>query len=254
MPTLLLRLAAPMQSWGVESNFEIRRTEGFPTKSGVIGMIAAALGRSRNESLDDLNKLNFGIRVDREGQIIEDFQIAKGKAEKDTYLTRRNYLSDAVFLVGLESENSDFLKGIEDALKHPVYPLFLGRRSCPPTMPLLIGIRDGDLLTSLKCEPWLLEEWRQEKIYDDSERQLRIIVDCNGENGGAVIRDVPLSFSPIHRKFGWRYIKDCGYITVEKIKATPHKDCCADAKSDFSSDCTMTTQEYLRISRRNGAI
>jgi len=61
MATLLLRLAGPMQSWGYESKFEIRRTGAFPTKSGVIGMLAAALGMSREEPLDELCGLKFGI-------------------------------------------------------------------------------------------------------------------------------------------------------------------------------------------------
>lgn len=74
MATLLLRLAGPIQSWGVESKFEIRRTINFPTKSGVIGMLAAAFGYSREDSLDELNRLKFGVRIDREGKLIRDYQ------------------------------------------------------------------------------------------------------------------------------------------------------------------------------------
>lgn len=47
-------------------------------------------------------------------------------------MTYRHYLQDAVFLVGLESEDTALLQELETALKHPVYPLYLGRRSCPP--------------------------------------------------------------------------------------------------------------------------
>lgn len=70
MGTLLLKLAGPLQAWGVESKFDERRTLNFPTKSGVIGMVAAALGRSREESVEDLSKLKFGVRVDREGELL----------------------------------------------------------------------------------------------------------------------------------------------------------------------------------------
>lgn len=208
MATLLLRLAAPLQSWGAESKFEERRTMNFPTKSGVIGMLAAALGYSREEPPYELNKLRFGVRIDREGKLIRDYHTAVGEKP---YTTNRYYLSDAIFLVGLESDDMDFLKTIENALKNPVFPLFLGRRSCPPTMPLVLGMSDTELLTSLKNEKWLLEEWRQKRIYDESENKLRIIVDSN-DSEGTVIRDVPVSFSPIHRKFGWRMVKDHGYI------------------------------------------
>lgn len=219
MATLLLRLAGPIQSWGVESKFEVRRTINFPTKSGVIGMLAAAFGYSREDSLDELNRLKFGVRIDREGKLIRDYHTAVGEKP---YITNRYYLSDAIFLVGLESDDRSFLSSVENALKNPAYPLFLGRRSCPPSMPLFLGIRDTDLMTSLKNEQWLLDEWRQKRIYDKSECKLRIITDSD-DNSGAVIRDVPVSFSPIHRKFGWRRVKDHGYIDKSMdIKSTEH--------------------------------
>ena len=219
MATLLLRLAGPLQSWGVESKFEVRRTMGFPTKSGVIGMLAAALGYSREDSLDELNKLKFGVRVDQEGKLIRDYHTAIGEKP---YITNRYYLSDAIFLVGLESNDKNFLSAVENALKNPAFPIFLGRRSCPPTMPLLLGMRDTDLMTSLKNEQWLLEEWRQKRLYDKAECKLRIIADSDN-NDGTVIRDVPVSFSPVHRKFGWRRVKDYGYIDKSTdIKSTEH--------------------------------
>ncbi len=79
-------------------------------------------------------------------------------------------------------------------------------------MPLVMGIRETDLLTALKSEPWLLEEWRQKKIYDEEIRKLRIITDSDKDENGSVMRDVPLSFSSVQRKFGWRNVKDYGYI------------------------------------------
>lgn len=225
MATLLLRLAGPLQSWGVESKFEVRRTMKFPTKSGVIGILAAALGYSREDPLDELNKLKFGVRVDREGKLIRDFHTAIGEKP---YITNRYYLSDAIFLVGLESDDDNFLNAIEKALKNPVFPIFLGRRSCPPTMPLILGIRNTDLITSLKNEKWLLEEWRKKRIYDKNECKLRIIVDSD-DNNGAIIRDVPVSFDPVHRKFGWRRVKDHGYIE----KSTDFKSTEHDAMSEL---------------------
>ncbi len=221
MATLLLRLAGPLQSWGVECKFETRRTMSYPTKSGVIGIIASAMGYSREQSVETLNSLRFGVRIDRQGELLCDYHIATGK--KDPYVTRRYYLSDAIFLVGLESDSLEFLHTIEHALKNPVYPLFLGRRSCPPTMPLVLGIRDNSLIDSLKEEEWLLENWRKERIRDDNEKKLRIIVDDDNLNTMSVIKDVPVSFSPIHRKFLWRSIKDMGYIyKSDELQSTEH--------------------------------
>ena len=131
MSTLLLRFAAPLQAWGTESKYDIRKTDREPSKSGIVGFLAAALGRRRDESVEDLNALRVGVRVDQEGKIIQDFHMVH-KDEKTSYLTRRYYLSDAIFVVGVEAqdEDIDILKELEYAVKNPVYPLFLGRRSC----------------------------------------------------------------------------------------------------------------------------
>ena len=111
MSTLVLRLAAPLQSWGSASKFDIRRTHTEPTKSGVIGLLMAALGCPRDDDktihlLD--SKLHMGIRVDRPGTIVKDFHTVH-PAKGARYVTYRQYLSDAVFLVGLESEDEKLI-------------------------------------------------------------------------------------------------------------------------------------------------
>ena len=153
MATLLLRLAAPLQSWGSDSKFETRKTDREPTKSGVVGLLAAALGLRRDdtEGLARLNGLRFAVRADQEGSLLVDFHTAKSR--DTSYVTYRHYLQDAVFLAGLESGDKALLRELEAALRHPVYPLYLGRRSCPPTLPLCLGIRQGSLLDVLRTEP-----------------------------------------------------------------------------------------------------
>lgn len=209
MATLLLRLAAPLQSWGEESKFETRRTLPYPTKSGVIGMLAASLGLPRDSSLDELIGLRFGVRIDKEGELMRDYHTVQ--AEKP-YITERYYLSDAVFLAGLEGERRQ-LEELENALKAPVFPLYLGRRSCPPTMPLVLGIRDKELHAALNEEPWLLPEWRRKRASDNGENALRIIAD--DENSRSTIKDLPVSFSKTRREHGWRGISDCGYVDMK---------------------------------------
>src|SRR5690606_42030899 len=78
MATLLLRLVGPMQSWGTTSRFDERETLHEPSKSGVIGLICAALGRDRQEPIDDLCALRMGVRVDREGVLMRDYVTATG--------------------------------------------------------------------------------------------------------------------------------------------------------------------------------
>ena len=202
MSTLLLRLAAPLQAWGTDSKFEVRRTNREPSKSGVIGLLAAALGLRRDADLSKLSALRFGVRVDRNGEVIKVFHMAK--AEKTSYLTYRYYLSDAIFLVGLESEDRSFLEQIERALRNPCFPLFLGRRSCPPTLPLVLGIREDALETALRGEE---NQNKDLKSIRQSHRYIRL--DCGvGEQEGAVVQDLPISFNPMKREFGYRRAKE----------------------------------------------
>lgn len=202
MSTLLLRLAAPLQAWGTDSKFEVRRTNREPSKSGVIGLLAAALGLRRDADLSRLSALRFGVRVDRNGEVIKDFHMAK--AEKTSYLTYRYYLSDAIFLVGLESEDRSFLEQIERALRNPCFPLFLGRCSCPPTLPLVLGIREDALETALRGEE---NQNKDLKSIRQSHRYIRL--DCGvGEQEGAVVQDLPISFNPMKREFAYRRAKE----------------------------------------------
>lgn len=211
MSTLLLRLAAPLQSWGVDAKFDRRGTERTPSKSAVIGLVAAALGRCRNESTEDIQSLRFGVRVDQEGTLLRDYHTAK--SDKSAYVTQRYYLADAVFLAGLEG-NEDLLIGIEHALRYPVFPLFLGRRSCPPEGKLLLGIRRGKtLLEALHEEPWLVSDWAQRR--EAAEVHLRIVTDADDLSRNAYFqRDVPLSFDQNHRKFGFRRVCEATPLVV----------------------------------------
>ena len=206
MSTLLLRLAAPLQSWGHESKFERRATGREPTKSGVIGLLAAALGRRRDEPLADLAQLKFGVRVEKEGQVMMDFHTAKAESRKDSYVTRRYYLEDAAFLVGLEGDAA-FLQTLEAAVNSPFFPLFLGRRSCPPTGQVCLGIRDAALKEALRDEP-----------FPEGERTEPYTLLLDTDKVGAYRqRDLPISFSQQHRKFAYRYIEP-KRIEPEKIK------------------------------------
>ncbi|MBQ8904845.1 MAG: type I-E CRISPR-associated protein Cas5/CasD [Ruminococcus sp.] len=195
MAVLLLRLAAPLQAWGSSAKFEMRTTQREPTKSGVIGMLAAALGRSRDADLSDLSALRFGIRVEREGRLLRDFHTAHSEDGKAAYVTDRYYLSDAVFLAAFESEDTAFLETLAHSLENPVYPLFLGRRSCPPALPLLLGIREKTLMQVLRDEPKL-----------EKNSSMRIV--CDAMENGVLMQDVPVSFSPTHRQHGFRMVKE----------------------------------------------
>ena len=209
MSTLLLRLAAPMQSWGAEAKFDRRTTERTPTKSGVTGLVAAALGRRRDESTEDLAALRFGVRTDREGVLLRDYHTAK--SARSAYVTNRYYLSDAVFLAALEGD-FELLQKIEYALSHPVFPLFLGRRSCPPAGRVSLGIRErATLEEALLSEPALAQP-------RGGNGRLRILAETAGDGEYTYfLRDVPLSYNQEHRRFGFRRARE---YTVPRREAT----------------------------------
>lgn len=208
MYTLLLRLGGPLQSWGSSSYYDTRETDYMPTKSAVTGILAAALGRSRDETPDDLGSLRFGVRVDMAGSRLNDFQITDMGEKLNKNISNRVYLSDALFLAGFGSEDRSFLEKLEDALENPKFALFLGRRSCPPTVPVNMGIKDLELYEALLNEPWLVPEWRQPSILKhNKEISLRIVTEVQ-EEGCPVKKDVPVSFSPFRRQYGYRYIKE----------------------------------------------
>ena len=167
-------------------------------------MIAAALGRSRDEPVEDLASVRFGVRIDQQGTVMRDYHTAH-HPEKDklAYITNRFYLEDAIFLVGLEGDDG-LLSEIDYAVRNPYYPLFLGRRSCTVTGKVSLGIRDKPLKDALNDEPWLASEWYEKK--KGLNVQLEVIMDSNEGEEGYLIRDRPQSFSFSRRKYGFRKV------------------------------------------------
>lgn len=163
MATLLIRLSGPLQSWGESARFNMRPTQQTPTKSGVLGLICAAMGISRNdtETLSKLSDMDFGVRVDCPGQLLIDFHTVskvvnvKGEFPQDTTITDRYYLAGATFLAGLGSKDRAFLERIHNALLQPQWLLFLGRKSCMPGESpwLRDGIKDEELPIALHRYP-----------------------------------------------------------------------------------------------------
>lgn len=207
MPTLLLRLAGPMQSWGTTSRFDERDSQLEPSKSGVLGLVCAALGRDRTEPVDDLARLKMGVRVDREGLLMRDYQTATGvvsaagKVDMDrTVISPRYYLADAAFLVGLEGDDRALLERIHAALRTPVWPLALGRKSFPPGEPVWLegALRDEGLRDALLAWPRITTARHEHK-----DEPVRLIVEH--ASAGAVRLDQPVApYS--ERRFGPRYI------------------------------------------------
>lgn len=212
MSVLLLQLAGPLQSWGDSSRFVRRETRNEPTKSGVIGMLASAQGRNREDSIEDLLGLSFGVRIEQRGRIIRDLQTEKSmtrkrnsnRFDKEMPLTYRYYLSDARFLVALGAKR-ELLETLDQAIHTPKWPLFLGRRSCPPDYPLSLGIHDeyADVRQALDSEPWHAAKWYRRRY---RQPDLEIVCDAMEGEDTSVQSDLPLSFSSTGRKYADRVV------------------------------------------------
>lgn len=153
--TLLLRLEGPMQSWGTGSRLQIRRTDPWPSKSGVLGILLCAQGVPREKSAEVLRplvELTMGVRVDSAGDMGWDYHTAgakygirraDGKGVKftattdklETLLSRRQYLFDASFLVALQGDPQT-IRTCAESIQNPVWTPFLGRKCCVPTRPI----------------------------------------------------------------------------------------------------------------------
>ncbi|MEP0755224.1 type I-E CRISPR-associated protein Cas5/CasD [Trichocoleus sp. Lan] len=200
MPTLLLRIRAPMMSWGDHSRFTIRDTRAEPTKSAIIGLLCAALGRPRWESVNDLAALKMGVRVDKEGIVQCDYHtvmdsIKSSGGKGDTVVSQRYYIADADYVVGLEGNSRSFLVQLDQALQQPKWQLYFGRKSFIPSRPIRIGLHEEPLLRALQQYPY--------EGKGKVDQRLRYVLEV--PNSLDVRRDVPMDW--LHRQFGSRCVK-----------------------------------------------
>lgn len=167
---LAFYLDAPLQAWGASSRYQIRDTDAFPTKSGVLGMIAAAMGIDKEdpreeERVAELAALRFSAkRVYTQNRAdvgrLMDFHTVGGGYDTDkgsgerlfvtrkasgapfgTVITKRSYLTDAKFIVCLQRD-ATLLAACADALENPVWGVWFGRKACLPAAPLAPTLAD----------------------------------------------------------------------------------------------------------------
>jgi CRISPR system Cascade subunit CasD len=216
MAVLLLRLCGPMQSWGTQSRFSNRDTEIEPSKSGIIGLLCAALGITRNDesSLKRLAELKMGVRVDKEGVIKRDYHTAGkggylratgGIERKYLIVSNRYFLADACFLVALQG-SIGLLQEIDTALEKPTWQLYLGRKAFVPSLSVKLkkGLRleQQDLKEALTNYPYLCSIESSKGM----EYRLRLELEVGYGQGQRIKHDQPLSFLSNNRQFGLRHV------------------------------------------------
>lgn len=230
MATLLLRLVGPMQSWGTTSRFTQRDSRNEPSKSGLLGLLAAAMGIRRENWLDlePLTRLSLGVRHDCPGLPRVDYQTAAcaasdtiiradGGQAQDGVVSARHYLADAAFLVGLEGPERPLLEKAHLALQNPVWPLSLGRKSYLPSEPVWIedGLREEGLREALGTHPWL----GRHRPGLEVPGKLRLTLESE-DGTGLMVMDQPLA-SFAERRFGARFLRSDWIPTPREADHVP---------------------------------
>lgn len=210
---LALRLEGPLQSWGVDSQYNRRTTGLMPTKSAIEGLCCAAIGAERGSILE--TKILMGLMATTmlciaipklirgrplEARRLQDYHTVQNtrKADggfKDCHITQRHYLTDSSFGVLLNGREV-FLKELESALRDPVWGIWLGRKTCIPTAPVSAGIfsTQAAALKMLIGDTPLEHFSRQEEVATFAE-------------GKDTLPDQAVSFLSSDRKFSPRRVR-----------------------------------------------
>jgi CRISPR system Cascade subunit CasD len=218
---LALRLQGPLQSWGFDSQFNRRNTGLMPTKSALAGMCCAALGFGRGSTDEQTflprfaevsittiaiprvverkfanaaGKMALSVRRLQDYHTVQNTRKADGRM-KDCHITYRQYLTDASFGVVIEGD-AVLLKQIADALSDPKWGIWLGRKTCIPSAPVLAGLYDSrtEALQLLIGEEPLKSFTRQEDAESFAE-------------GRDSLPDQPVSFASDRRIFAPRRVR-----------------------------------------------
>lgn len=190
---LILRLQGVMQSWGGHTYEDYRPSGLFPSRSGLIGLLAACLGidrqdNGRQQALSD--SFLFAVRADEsqhpvrkvtDFHTVMDARKVDGTVNKNPVVSRREYLYDICFTVAMQfKEESCFgMEDVKGAIQHPVYTPFLGRRSCPLGKPLFDSVIPADSLLSALS----MIEPNRGTVYSE---------EAEGSPNRLVMRDMPL--------------------------------------------------------------
>ena len=210
---LALRLEGPLQAWGVDSQYNRRGTGLMPTKSAIAGICCAALGLGRGSVeerafLEEFAGLRMtalaGTGASSRGKTtirrLDDYHTVQNtlKADggtKDCHITHRQYLTDAAFAVLLHGA-PELVRRIAAALANPQWGIWLGRKSCVPTAPVLVGTfsTQDDALRALIGDRSLDTFTRQEEVEEFAD-------------GKDSLPDQAVSFLSSRREFAPRRVK-----------------------------------------------
>ena len=251
--TLFLRLEGPLQSWGERGRWSIRDTAPYPTKSGVVGLLACALGYNQDGPIRELSQhIEVGVRIDKPGLMIDDYHTvgggydtpqlltAEGKPKKTpggqphTEITERAYLHDASFLVAIHA-GADTIEQLANAVQNPYWVVYLGRKACPPSRPLFEGVGEYESVEAA-LQAW---HWYKPEANKEETMQTMAIVGGIAEQGHVWQRHDIISRSK--RLYGHYYLQQKP-ITIQIVPGFPLFNPTPDLPS-FQNLSGLETQE-----------
>lgn len=231
---MVLRLSAPMQSWGQIGRKSYKPTAQYPSKSGVAGIIANASNIARNDEISIgkiasmemcIFALSFGTQAtdyqtigcgtDRRQDIpltttASILSTKRGKliGKQKQIVTYRNYLADADFIVICEGK-SDSIDKYSEALKYPFRPLFLGRKSYLPSRPILDSVQESSENAIDRVRQIAKEVFPKKDVFN-----LPFVSDVsNVQDANDFLMDVPICFGSANRGYLRRMVKYGQMIT-----------------------------------------
>lgn len=171
---LVFTLAATIASFGDVAGHERRGSWGWPGRSALLGLMAAAQGIRRDGDFSALEALGLSVAVFEGGQPLRDYHtvqtvpttlarrpqsrpeaLARAGKEANTTITLRDYRTGVLFGVAATGPG---LPALAEALRRPVFQLYLGRKSCPLSAPVAPRVVEADTpeaaLAQLQLPPW----------------------------------------------------------------------------------------------------
>lgn len=231
MKHLALYLRAPLQSWGASSKFGDRGTLDAPTRSGLLGLLAAACGVDKNDEARDREwlaraaKLSVAVLAFRRGDRMPDYHTVGARYDRDdpwqkrmipttpdgkprgTDLTHRNYLADSVFGAVLSGDDA-LVDEMAAGLVDPVWGIWLGRKSCIPTEPIFAGVFESEDAARNALAGRLrgsLERGGGKVAGDDSTDVAFSVLEARAGEEDETLLDIPVSFG--RREFHARRVR-----------------------------------------------